>query len=100
MTRREVSFETLSAYVDGELDASRELELRRHLDGCDRCREGVDALQGLKELVTSARSRTPCEKASRQPQFGASRGGLLGFCGLPRPPSWLVCSYSRGHEIG
>jgi len=54
MTRCKVSFETLSAYVDGELDPPRELELRRHLDRCDRCREAVDALHGLKELVTSA----------------------------------------------
>src|SRR2546425_1387239 len=65
MTRCEVPFETLSAYVDGELDDSRELELRRHLDGCDRCREAVDAIQGLKELVTSAAEIRPVPHALR-----------------------------------
>ncbi len=66
MTRCEVPFEILSAYVDGELDASRELELRRHLDGCDRCREAVDALQGLKELVTSAAEIRPVPHTLRE----------------------------------
>jgi anti-sigma factor RsiW len=66
MTRCEVPLETLSAYVDGELDASRELELRRHLDGCDRCCEAVDALLGLKKLVTSAAEIRPVPRTLRE----------------------------------
>ncbi len=66
MTRCEVSFETLSAYVDGELDASWELELRRHLDRCDRCCEAVDALLGLKKLVTSAAEIRPVPRTLRE----------------------------------
>lgn len=45
------SFEELSAFADAELDAARELELRRHLDGCARCRAHVAALQQLKVVI-------------------------------------------------
>lgn len=45
------SFEELSAFADGEIEAAGELELRRHLDGCARCRAQVAALQQLKIAI-------------------------------------------------
>ncbi len=62
----ESSFESLSAYVDEELNATQELQLRRHLDGCERCRQVVHALQGLKELVTTAAEIRPVPHALRE----------------------------------
>ena len=94
MTRCEVSFETLSAYVDGELDASRELELRRHLDGCDRCREGVDALQGLKELVTSAAEIRPVPHTLRESTKAAA------VRRKPRRASWLLWPTTAAVMVG
>jgi anti-sigma factor RsiW len=54
-----VRFEDLSAFVDGECDAAHELELRRHLDRCGRCRERVTALQRLKVAVGQATEDEP-----------------------------------------
>src|SRR5260370_19024149 len=48
-----VEFETLSAFADGQLEPGEELEIRRHLDGCEQCRSVVDSLIGLKEAVVS-----------------------------------------------
>ncbi len=94
MTRCEVPFETLSAYVDGELDASRELELRRHLDGCDRCREAVDALQGLKELVTSAAEIRPVPHALRESTKA------IAVRRKPRSASWFLWPTTAAVIVG
>lgn len=41
----------LNDYLDGELDAPTAAEVRRHLDGCDACRDEVERLQ---RIVTAA----------------------------------------------
>jgi len=51
MTHCGVDFEELSAFVDGELEEHRELEVRRHLDLCARCTERVEGLSRLKVKV-------------------------------------------------
>jgi anti-sigma factor RsiW len=94
MTRCEVPFETLSAYVDGELDASQELELRRHLDGCDRCREAVDALQGLKELVTSAAEIRPVPHTLRESTKA------IAVRRKPRRASWFLWPTTAAVMVG
>jgi anti-sigma factor RsiW len=53
MTRCKVEFETLSAFVDGELDPREELDLRRHLEMCQQCHAILDALLGTKAAVAS-----------------------------------------------
>jgi hypothetical protein len=40
--------QTLSAYVDGELDTSQCSEIEVHLELCDGCRKKVDLLNSLK----------------------------------------------------
>jgi len=37
----------LSAWIDGELDARREAEIRAHLAGCAGCAATLDALRGV-----------------------------------------------------
>jgi len=54
MTPCPVTFEALNAYVDGQLVPSEELDVRRHLDLCERCRSRVDALLALKEAVAAS----------------------------------------------
>ena len=51
MKRCDIALEELSAFVDGELDAAGELELRRHLDVCSRCTQFVAGLTHLKTAV-------------------------------------------------
>src|SRR5260370_38953880 len=94
MTRCEVSSETLSAYVDGELDTPRELELRRHLDGCDRCREAVDALLDLKKLVMSAAEIRPVPHTLRESTKAAA------VRRKPRRASWLLWPSPAGRRGG
>jgi anti-sigma factor RsiW len=59
-------FESLSAFVDGELDPHDELELRRHLDGCAQCRSLVESLLGVKEVVASTAEIRPVPHSLRQ----------------------------------
>ncbi|CAN5899213.1 hypothetical protein BH23ACT8_BH23ACT8_06000 [soil metagenome] len=42
----------LSAYLDGELDTTAP-KVRRHLDGCARCRDELDRLAAVRSLVRS-----------------------------------------------
>ncbi|MDX1390113.1 MAG: zf-HC2 domain-containing protein, partial [Acidobacteriota bacterium] len=48
----------LSEFHDGELDASEEAIVRRHLDGCDEC---ADALADLAEVAARAGALTDRE---------------------------------------
>ena len=45
------AFEELNRLVDGELGNGRELEVRRHLDGCDSCAKMWRALIRLKPAL-------------------------------------------------
>jgi anti-sigma factor RsiW len=79
-----VPFEELSAFADGELEAARELDLRRHLDGCARCRAQVAALQQLKVMVGQRAGDEPVPPAiSRAVRLGDSQPRR-------RPPRWLL----------
>ncbi len=66
MSRCEYPFETLSAYVDAELDSHVELEVRRHLDACELCRNTVATLIGLKQAVATAADIRPVPHGLRQ----------------------------------
>ncbi len=50
----------LGSYLDGEIDASKLIEIEEHVDGCEACREEVRLLQAmrgsLKRVVRSAAS--------------------------------------------
>jgi len=65
MTRCGVEFETLSAFVDGELDAGEELDLRRHLEGCEQCRAMISALLEAKAAVASTAEVRPIPHSLR-----------------------------------
>jgi anti-sigma factor RsiW len=66
MTRCGVDFERLSAFVDGELDPREELELRRHIERCDRCRSIVETLLATKAAVASTAEVRPVPHSLRE----------------------------------
>ena len=66
MTRCEVEFERLSAFADGELDSREELDLRRHLEQCDRCRAIIETLLGIKAAVAFTAEVRPVPHSLRE----------------------------------
>lgn len=76
MTRCATDFETLSAFADGELNAREELELRRHLEGCESCRAAVDLLLATKRAVASTAEVQPVPHSLRErvSDLAAGRG--------------------------
>lgn len=57
----------LHAYMDGELDVARSLEVERHLPGCSECRAIVASQQVLAEGIRAAASyyRAPADLRKR-----------------------------------
>jgi anti-sigma factor RsiW len=49
----------LSAYCDSELTGMDTMRVRNHLDGCPTCREEMDSLRQVKQLLGSVRSADP-----------------------------------------
>lgn len=41
----------LSAFIDGELDDARMLQVRSHIDSCTPCREKLDALLATDKMI-------------------------------------------------
>jgi anti-sigma factor RsiW len=90
----------LGSYVDGELDASKLIELDEHVSGCEVCREGVQLLRAMRgSLRRVVRSPAPnglydrigkamAAERARVARTGADIGPFEG----PRPvmgwPSW------------
>jgi anti-sigma factor RsiW len=63
MTCCRVTFEELNIFVDGELAADAELEMRRHVDVCASCAERVATLSGLKTAVAASAAADPLPPA-------------------------------------
>jgi anti-sigma factor RsiW len=59
MTTCAESFEHLNAYVDGELLAGDELEVRRHLDVCAICTAHLESLLAVKDAVAASAELRP-----------------------------------------
>jgi anti-sigma factor RsiW len=55
----------ISAYLDGELDATACKDIERHCQACSSCRELVDGLRDTIGLCRNA-GRTPLPDAVRQ----------------------------------
>lgn len=84
MTRCGTDFEILSAFADGELDAGEELELRRHLEGCEQCRAAIDLLLKAKQAVASTAEVRPVPHSLRE-----RVGGLAAKRPRQRRAGWL-----------
>src|SRR3954463_4035117 len=50
------SIETLSAYADGELDASEQSAVAAHLDACPFCRSAVADIELLSRAIQSVQA--------------------------------------------
>ncbi len=66
MTRCEVDFERLSAFADGELDPRDELDLRRHVERCERCSSIIETLLATKAAVASTAEVRPVPHSLRK----------------------------------
>ncbi len=62
------------AYVDGELDAQEREEVRRHLDGCARCRGRLEEIEARDALFSQAADRVD-RPMPEIPNPAASGGG-------------------------
>ncbi|MGH7781571.1 MAG: anti-sigma factor family protein [Candidatus Binataceae bacterium] len=86
MTSCDTSFEMLSAYVDGQLDAEEELEVRRHFEGCTRCRRTVELLVEMNHAVAAVSEVHPVPHGLRE------RLNELASSKARRPRKWLWAS--------
>ncbi len=98
--------ETISSYVDGELDASAKAELERHLAGCAACAARERELRALSQTIREGASR-PTPDAEQVRRLGASlrergRGKVARTVALGRYAlvaaaasvlAWLVASW-------
>ncbi len=66
MTRCGIEFERLSAFADGQLDPREELDLRRHVERCDRCRSIIETLLGIKAAVACTAEVRPVPHSLRE----------------------------------
>jgi len=55
----EIAYEELAAFADGDLDASRLEEIRKHICGCGRCRKRLAALRRSDALLAATRPLPP-----------------------------------------
>jgi len=88
MTTCAVPFDRLNAYVDGELLAGDELEVRRHLDICATCAGSVESLLAVKGAVAASAELRPVPHTLRErlaahagasSHWGRSRVARLGL---------------------
>ena len=75
----------LDAYVDGELELARSLELEEHLDSCSACREALNEYQLLRRLLQSEDLRLAAPRELEQ----KIRTDLRSASGRPRAPGRL-----------
>jgi anti-sigma factor RsiW len=66
MTTCTAPFDRLNAYVDGELLAGEELEVRRHLDVCAICAARVESLLAVKDAVAASAELRPVPHTLRE----------------------------------
>ncbi len=55
----DVTYEELAALLSGDLGEARQAELRRHADGCPRCRDRLDALRRSDAALAGVPRVTP-----------------------------------------
>jgi anti-sigma factor RsiW len=70
--------ELVSAYVDGELDATERDRIARHLEGCPGCRAAVDQFETVKRLTGTL---SPADVADLDPLI---RDRLVATLRIPR----------------
>lgn len=75
-----VAKEMLGAYLDGELDANAEFEIKRHLSDCQSCREAFERLRVRQSFMRQGdfSYQAPAGLESRiRKSIGSSRRGVV-----------------------
>ncbi len=79
--------EVLSAYMDGDLEPSRQQEVARHVRDCPVCRRTLDELAGIRDAAAALEQLEPSEQtwfAVRQRILKARRFRRIWFwAGIP-----------------
>ncbi len=102
----------LEAYLDGELDLVRSLEVERHLSECELCAAALCSHRALRSALTDAslyyeapkglqgRVRTELRKASKESKRGAVGGWRWGAVAASLPViaalAWALVAVPRG----
>jgi anti-sigma factor RsiW len=76
---------TLQDFLDGRLDAARQAEVRRHLEGCSQCRNELDALRWVRDV---ALKQLPSDEVP--PVLAARVAATLDGAASPRPVGRLT----------
>lgn len=87
--------EDLSAWIDGELDAEREAEVREHASGCVRCAARVDALRAVDARLRAAAARPidPARLARLRERIAGAQSGArepIARRAPPRRTRWIL----------
>jgi len=71
--------DSLSPYIDGELDADLCAQIERHMEGCDNCRIVVDSLRKTIYLYQASSAQTPVPEGVRERLYSSLKlDDLLG----------------------
>ncbi len=92
MNQNHPANDTLQLYVDGELDATRVADVRRHLDECPRCEADVRTLV----LMSASLKATPLEKTGA----GFTRNVLGAMQLAPKAPLIFRLLEKAGYFVG
>lgn len=79
----------LHALIDGELDALASVALEEHLRACSECRQELERLEQLRDLIRSADLRDPAPP-HLQAQIAAMAGDSSARNPVPRRLLWPV----------
>ncbi len=59
-------FDQMSAYLDGELDAGKAREIKKHLDECECCKSCLDSVRQVRDLLrTKPAAKIPSDLKNR-----------------------------------
>ena len=61
MNNHQIIQRQLSAYLDDELELSETIQVEKHLDNCDQCRQILTDLQTQKNLISNLRHDVPVD---------------------------------------
>jgi anti-sigma factor RsiW len=85
--------EWLAAYHDGELPASRQHQVEKHLQDCPTCRAELEALKELSSFLKAdiVPAQTPPERFAAQVQLRLPRASLSrADQRAGKPPRWVL----------
>jgi anti-sigma-K factor RskA len=91
--------EDLAAYVLGALEPDEAAALERHMEGCERCREGMRWLQPAVHTLPESVARQEPPKQLRQSLMAEVRADARREGHSPEPSRWRSLLATRGLRV-